>query len=274
MHQAKQYPEHSQLMTGWVRHRRFSPKPHTLKYPIFMWYLDLDELDLTAQQSRLLTLERRGWCSFRRSDYFGDSSLPLKQAIIEKMAHDGGIEADQIKRVCMLTNLRTLGFIINPVTFYYAFDEQDTLLAIMPEITNTPWGERYQYLLSTGDRILNGVTPTEARSDRYRFKLDKHFHISPFHPMNMQYDWRFSAPQRPKNLIHLENWQQQKKVFDATMVLQGESISAASIRKTLIRFPWMTVKVATGIYWNALKLWLKGVPFYGHPDKKKKEKIS
>ena len=265
--------EHSRLMIGWVRHRRFAPREHTLKYPVFMWYLDLDELHTLSARSALFSVEGRAWCSFRRSDFFGEPAIPLKQAVIEKLEQEGGIAQDRIQRVCMLTNLRTLGFMINPVTFYYAFDDQDTLLAIMPEITNTPWNERFQYVLAATDQA-GGIAPFSKRTGRFRYHLSKHFHISPFHPMNMQYDWRFSSPSLPKNLIHLENWQQGDKIFDATMVLEPQPITARAIRKTLIRFPWMTVKVATGIYWNALKLWLKGVPFYGHPTKKKKEKPS
>ncbi|EAR07642.1 DUF1365 domain-containing protein [Reinekea blandensis] len=265
--------EHSRLMVGWVRHRRYSPKPHVLKYPLFMWYLDLDELAEISIRSRLLTQEKRGWCTFKRADYFGPPDRPLKEAVIDRICAQTKLTPAEISRVCMLTNLRTLGYIMNPVTFYYAFNHNDELIAIMPEITNTPWSERFQYVLNTGT-AEGGINPFRMGRGRFRFQLDKHFHISPFHPMNMQYDWRFKTPEQPDNLIHLENWQHGKKVFDATLMLKPKPITPSSVRSTLIRFPWMTVTVASGIYWNALKLWLKGVPFYSHPNKKKKEKTS
>ncbi|MDX1342250.1 MAG: DUF1365 domain-containing protein [Reinekea sp.] len=264
-------PAFSRLMIGWVRHRRFSPKEHTLRYPVFMMYLDLDELTSVEQCSRLISFERRNWLSYRRADFFAPDTGELKQAVIRHISEHSEIAAERICRVAMLTNLRTLGFIMNPVTFYYAFDAENNLLAIMPEITNTPWGERHQYVLTTS-KDSRATNPVSQRGKRIRFKLPKQFHISPFHPMATDYDWRFTDPGANTNLIHLENWQQGNRVFDATMALSPMAMTASNVRKTLIRFPWMTVKVATGIYTNALKLWLKGVPFYAHPNKSNKEK--
>lgn len=265
--------KHSRIMLGWVRHRRFEPKPHDLQYPVFMWFIDLDEISSVTNQSRLFKLETRAWLSFKRADYFGESTKPLKAAVIEKIAQHSDVKPEGIHRVRMLTNVRTLGYAINPVTFYYAYDKHDQLISIMPEITNTPWNERFQYVLNT-QNTDGGIAPVSVHRNRFRYKLNKSFHISPFHPMNMQYDWRFTMPSEKSLFCHLENWQQGEKIFDATLSLKPEPITAQTIRSTLIRFPWMTVKVATGIYWNALKLWLKGVPFYSHPNKSKKEKLS
>lgn len=264
----------SELQIGWVRHRRFEPKPHSLKYPMYMLYLDLDEIDQVNNLSRLISVERFNWLSFRRADFFGDVNVSLKTAVIEKICQHSSIKESEIKRVTVLTNLRTLGFLMNPVSFYYAFNKHDELLAIMPEITNTPWDERYQYVLVTKADETIGYLPESTIGRKHRFKLLKDFHVSPFNPMNMNYDWRYSNPTDATNAIHLENWQQNDKIFDATMVLTKQALTPASIRQTLIRFPWMTVKIAVGIYINAVKLWVKGVPFHSHPDKNKKEKTT
>jgi DUF1365 family protein len=263
----------SRLMIGWVRHRRFAPKPHSLKYPMFMLYLDLDELPQVFARSSLMSMERFNWLNFRRSDFFGDPKQSLKSAVVGRIAEQSSISPNEIARICMLTNLRTLGFLSNPVTFYYAFDVADQLLAIMPEITNTPWGERFQYVLSaTPDD--KAISPVSYSAKACRFKLVKDFHVSPFHPMNLNYDWRFAQPDRRKNTIHLESWQGNDKIFDASLSLAPTQISGATIRHTLIRFPAMAVKITTGIYWHALKLWLKGVPFHPHPKNAKKEHSS
>lgn len=237
-----------------------------------MWYLDLDELPAVIATSKLLSATGPSWLKYSRSDYFGDANLPLKTAVIKNIVRHSDVDEQQISRVCMLTNLRTLGFLMNPVTFYYAFDANDRLLVIMPEITNTPWNERYSYVLAASEDA-GGTVPTSAQRGKYRYQLNKSFHISPFHPMNMQYDWRFKEPNEKHLFCHLENWQTGMKIFDATLSLTPQAITAGSVRTTLIRFPVMTVTVAVGIYWNALKLWLKGVPYHSHPKGNNKEKL-
>lgn len=261
---------YSRLYVGWVRHRRYKPKSHTLNYKVFMSYLDLDELDSVFSASRLWSLEKSNWMSFKRSDYFQGKEADLKKSVVRHIAENSDIDAKQISRITMLTNLRTLGYAMNPVTFYYAFDHQNQLLAIMPEITNTPWHERHQYVL-TSSAEFGGYIPTERKNKSLRYELAKAFHVSPFNPMSVDYDWRFSIPNEGKNVVHLVNNEQGETIFDATMSLEPVAISAKNVRKALIHFPWMTVKIALGIYVNALKLWLKGVPFYSHPKKSNKE---
>jgi DUF1365 family protein len=260
--------KNSRLCTGWVRHRRFSPNEHYFKYKVFMLYLDLDELETVFATSKLWSINAWNWQSFYRGDYFKGNKENLKASVIDHITSNTDIQTDQIDRVCMLTNLKTLGFSMNPVTFYYAFDKNNQLLVIMPEITNTPWGERDQYLLSTQPEPHAGmVTPIEYSPKKYRYVLSKKFHVSPFNPLDMQYDWRFTLPSEQTQTIHLANYKDSEKVFDATMALEPTEINAKNIRNTLIQFPAITVKVAVGIYVNALILWLKKTPFYRHPKK-------
>lgn len=259
----------SRIYQGWIRHRRYVPRDHRLNYPLFMLYLDLDEIDDVFAQSRFWSRERFNWASFRRSDYFAPDKADLKTAVIERMAELSAIEPQRFHAVRMLTHLRYLGFTFNPVTFYYAFDKDGQLIAIMPEVTNTPWGERHQYVLTlqAGD---GGHEPERHHRHYHEYRLAKAFHVSPFLPMDMSYRWLIGTPDNTLR-VHLENYRLGERQFDATLVMQASDISRQNMNRALIRFPWLTVKVVIGIYWHALRLWLKGIPFYPHPHKDKKE---
>ncbi|GGX61026.1 DUF1365 domain-containing protein [Saccharospirillum salsuginis] len=258
----------SRLYQGWVRHRRYAPKTHHFRYPIFMLYLDLDEIDAVFRQSRWWSLERFNWASFRRRDFFAPEAGDLKQAVIGHLCRHSELNPDEIASVRLLTHVRYLGYIFNPVSVYYAFDRDDRLLAIMPEVTNTPWKDRFQYVL-LADPNRGGEAPTRVHRRHLEFRPNKAFHVSPFLPMNMQYRWVFSEP-ADEVRVHLENHSDGHRQFDATLVMAAEPVTARTLNRALIRFPAMTVKVTTGIYWQALKLWWKGVPFYRHPNKDKK----
>lgn len=258
----------SRLYQGWVRHRRYAPKPHQFKYPIFMLYIDLDEIDAVFRQSRWWSLERFNWASFRRRDFFAPNAGDLKQAVIDHVCANSELHPDDIASVRLLTHIRYLGYVFNPVSVYYLFDTRDQLLAIMPEVTNTPWKERFQYVL-LADPDRGGEPPTRVRRDHFEYRPVKAFHVSPFLPMDMQYRWVFNDPTDTVR-VHLENHRDQERQFDATLVMEADRVTRRSLNRALIRFPAMTVKVTAGIYWQALKLWWKGIPFYRHPEKDKK----
>lgn len=242
---------HSCLYNGWVRHRRGDPA-HEFRYRIFMTYLDLEELPRLFSRYWFWSSSRPALARFRREDYYGDPSRPLDGAIRDLVKQQTGTRpAGPIR---LLTHLRYFGHCFNPVSFYYCFDAADSRVeTIVAEITNTPWGERHAYVLPATDPALH-------------FRFEKDFHVSPFLPMDMQYDWRFSAPAE-RLLVHMENSRAGRQEFDATLVLERKEISSGSLARALCAFPLITLQVSFAIYWQALRLWLKKTPFHSHPDK-------
>ena len=217
-----------------------------------MMYLDLDEIQDVLDLSPFWSNKKWRPVQFRRSDYLGPTDLPLKAAVQSRIADETGHTFDG--RVRVLTNLRYYGYIINPITCYYCFDADEQLQYLVVEVTNTPWNERQSYVLDCNP---------EQRVQRIRFK--KLMHVSPFNPMDMTYHWCSNNPERVLSL-NLKTEGNSGIDMDAAMALKRREISATSLNGILVLHPWMTAKVATAIYWEALTLWLKRNPFYSHPN--------
>ena len=246
---------------GRVRHRRLAPVPHRFTYRMFMLYLDLDELPRVFAGRWLWSVRRFAPARFRRRDHLGDPSRPLAECVRDLVESNTGRRPSGPIR--LLTHLRYFGYVFNPVSFYYCFDADDTgVETIVAEVTNTPWGERHCYVL-----------PQEANAGRNghgRYFPKKVMHVSPFMEMDVEYDWRFSAPEQRLN-VHMENAREGVKIFDATLALEREEIRAGTLARALALYPLMTLKIIAAIHWQALKLWLKGVPVHDHPAKKAPE---
>lgn len=241
----------SAVYTGQVRHRRMSPKQNSFTYQVYMMYLDLDEIDKVLSLSPLWSKNSWALARFKRSDFHGSPERPLKDCVLDTAEAELGWRPEGPVR--MLANLRYWGYNMNPITTYYCFDATGkNVCAVVAEVNNTPWNQRHAYVIDyQGDATCH----TE---------FDKQFHVSPFNPMDMQYRWRSNTPDKVLSL-HLENWQNEEKVMDATLTLKRRSLSRFLLNYLIIRYPYMTVKVIVSIYWQALKLWYKRVPYVPPP---------
>jgi len=236
-----------------------APVVHEFSHRMFMLYLDLDELPRVFARRWLWSTRRIALAHFRREDHFGDPAVPLADSVRDLVSSETGRRpAGPIR---LLTHLRYFGHIFNPVSFYYCFDEDDSRVeTIVAEVTNTPWAERHCYVLP---QCMNA-----GENGHGRYFPEKVMHVSPFMGMDVAYDWRFNEPGDALT-VHMENAREGRKIFDATLVLEREDITGRSLIRALAGYPLMTVKVVAAIYWQALKLWLKGAPVHDHPGKER-----
>lgn len=240
----------SKIYTGSVYHKRIVPKPHAFSYQLSMFWINLDEIEYLDQLSCFWSFKKFNLAWWRRQDYFPNHIGNLKhivQAYVEKQSQL------IIEYVFLLTHPRYLGIGFNPLSLYYCFDAALHLKAVVAEVTNTPWLERHYYFL-----------PVTAEQ-KQRIKLNKSFHVSPFLPMDLAYEFEFNHPDDQLD-FHMEIFNKENEaIFKAGMHFTAEHINKKSLNRLLFRFPWQTLKIITGIYWQAIRLWLKKIPYYPHP---------
>lgn len=254
---------HSALYTGWLSHRRRRPREHAFRYPLFMAWLDLAELDRVFIGRWLWGVERRAIASFRRADHMGDPGRPLAQCVRDLVERERGWRPEGPVR--LLTHLRYFGYCFNPVSFYYCYDAADrNVAAVVAEVNNTPWGDRHCYVLDgrAGDAVP--AEPGAAAARLVRWRTSKRMHVSPFMPMDLEYEWSLAAPAE-RLFVQMRCTRAGEQLFAATLALRRRPLDSATMAATLLRHPWMSARVILAIHWQALLLWLKGVPYHAHP---------
>lgn len=260
----------SGLYTGTVQHRRTLKADHKFRYPLFMVYLDLEEIEAAKhKQGPLARVMPEGWLwkqqapavvSYWRHNYLPSAERNLSEAVRLLVKQRSGYRPRGPIR--MLTHLSYFGYCFNPATVFYCFHPDGvTLDCVVVEVTNTPWKERYAYVLTE-----NLGTPR-----RHHYRAEKVFHVSPFFELDHHYDWYLTTPEKYLSL-YIRNTRQGEQVFDATLSLQRQPLTTGNLLKTLAKFPCMTAQVWAGIHWEATKLLIKNVGYHAHPLDYKKER--
>jgi DUF1365 family protein len=245
----------SGLYVGKLRHRRFSPKAHDFSYPVFMALLDVDRLPELMRVSPLSGYNRWNWTSYCERDHFGDPKMALRERL-NIDAERNGVKLPG-GPIFLLTHLRYLGYVFNPVSFYYCYDGAGNLQTMLAEVNNT-FGETHNYWLDASNR--------QPSATGQRYTTPKSMHVSPFMDMRMRYDWIFTPPGE-RLVAQVNTVADDKPFFDATLKLGRREWSRRELYRTLAGFPFMTMRVVGAIHWEALKLWVKGVPVFSHVAK-------
>ncbi len=243
---------------GVVRHRRRSPVENSFRYRVFMMYLDLDEVDGVFAGRLLWSATRPAFARWRRSDHPGDPSQPLAGWVRDLVAERTGVRPGGPVR--LLTHLRYGGRGFNPISVYYCFAAggKDLEWAVA-EVTSTPWHERTHYVLD-----LRG--PSRVHSGR----MAKELHVSPFLPMSLDYRWRLSEPGAAVS-VAFDVIDGDDVVLETGLAMRRRELTGAGMAGLLLRHPPMSLRVVGGIYWQALRLWAKRVPYHARPRQSKPE---
>ena len=244
----------SAIYKGKVYHQRFKPTQHKFDYDIYLFWLKLEsnELEILSSSLNRFSAYDKARVRFKREDYLGDPSLPLGQAVIDRMTELNGGKTLQ-GDVFMLGQLRMWGLYFSPVNFYYLRNAEGKYTHMLAEVSNTPWNERHHYLVNL-----------DTQDD-----TPKAFHVSPFNPMDMTYKWSISQPSTRLSLAM--DCVRDDKEFSAGINLTKFTLDNANLSAALKRIPSMTIKTVAGIYWHALKLLLKRTPLYTHPEKSQEQ---
>jgi DUF1365 family protein len=189
----------------------------------------------------------------------GDPERPLAECARDAVeAQTGSRPAGPVR---LLANLRYLGHVFNPVSFYYCFDQAgERVEAIVADVNNIPWGERHPYVLARGSR--RGTVLSD--------ELDKDLHVSPLMGMDQTYAFRASEPAERLG-VHIESRPSGGggKAFDATLSLHRHELSRARLAGMLARYPAMSLQTVAKIYAQSLRLKLKGARYFPHPEGRK-----
>lgn len=240
----------SSLYNCHVFHRRFAPKVYGFTSRIFMWHLDLDEIDAICRKIPFVSRNRFNLYSFRDDDHLYLGKSTLKENVTAYLEREG-IET-RPGRITLLTNLRTFGYVFNPVSFYFCYDASDDPLAVVVEVHNT-FGELKPFLLTRDD--------LQAR--RFSREYPKLFYISPFSDLDQRLEIKAELP-GDRLAVYVNNYERgaDRPFFRSSLTGHSTPLTSRSLLTYSLRFPLVTLKVITLIHWHALKLFLKKVPFH------------
>jgi len=231
-----------------IMHCRIRPKRHQFTHKIFMFYLDLDEIDTLAKRMHLIGHNKANVYNLCDDDHFEKDGNSIKEKILSFLAQKGVVLKDG--KIMLLTNLRTFGYLFNPVSFYFCFDDSGRPVCVVPEIGNT-FGEIKAFFL--GQETMD--------QGQFVSQQKKYFYISPFVALDVPMDFHIGVPNEKLN-IKIDDFDAQGKFLYTVMSGSKKKMTNSSLFWATLKYPLVTLQVIFLIHFHALWLWLKGVSYH------------
>ena len=245
----------SSIYNGTVIHKRFKPKIHYFKYKVFSLLIDLSELENLSKKIKFFSYNKFNLVSFYEKDH-GNRDGSSLVSWVKKNLEDNNINSENTK-IKLLCYPRILGYVFNPLSVFYIYDESEKLVCILYEVKNT-FGEQHTYIFKVdNDQKL------------YQHNCSKKFHVSPFIEMNCKYFFRVLNPKEKLSVIINQDDDDGKLLYASQDGFKKE-LNTKNRIFAYITHPLMTFKIIGAIHLEALKIWLKGVKFVKKKNKDQK----
>lgn len=234
-----------------VAHHRFEPKKHHFSHRIFMFSLALNEMDKLDGQLGLLSHNRFNLFSFYDRDHLDKDDRPTQDKLMDYLTQSG-MDLDGDHQVQLITLPRIAGYIFNPVSFYFISDANSRPVCAVAEVSNT-YREMKTYLL------------TKMEKNRFRLRIPKHFYVSPFSSLELEFDFNLGLP-GDKMDIYIDEYEGNRKILASSLRGEARPFSNRRLFWYAIKYPLLTLKVITQIHWHALRLKLKGLEHHSKAE--------
>lgn len=232
-----------------VMHYRLSPKKNAFGYKLFTFSLDLDELSTISKKIPFFSYRKWNLFSFYEEDHLNYGKSTQKENVQHFLKSQNFSEP--VDKIFLVTHVRVLGYVFNPVCFYYCQNTTGETIAVVVEVHNT-FGEMKPYLLTRSDLDENGFF-----SKRYT----KFFYVSPFEDLDTDFEFRV-GPLDEKFRIDIDDFKEDNKIFLSTYKGKREALEKFTLLKFFFKYPLVTLRVIFLIHLQAFKLILKKLPFH------------
>ena len=236
----------SSIYNGTVIHKRFKPKTHFFKYSVFSLLIDLSELNYLDKTIKMFSFNKFNLVSFYEKDH-GNRDGSSLVSWVKKNLKDNNINCENVK-IKLLCYPRILGYVFNPLSVFYIYNESEKLVSIFYEVKNT-FGEQHTYIFKV-----------DSDQNLYQHNCSKKFHVSPFIEMDCKYFFRILKPGEKISVI-IDQYQTDEKILYASQDGKRVNFNSKELIKSYIKHPLMTFKIISAIHYEAFKLWLKGIKF-------------